>query len=29
MTDNAIRPYRIEIPQSDLDDLHGRLARTR
>ncbi len=31
MNDNtaAIRPYRIEIPQSDLDDLHDRLARTR
>ncbi|MFD8249459.1 epoxide hydrolase family protein [Nocardia sp. NPDC059691] len=25
----AIRPFRIEIPQSDLDDLHDRLARTR
>jgi pimeloyl-ACP methyl ester carboxylesterase len=24
-----IRPYRIEIPQADLDDLHDRLARTR
>ncbi|MFD8878079.1 epoxide hydrolase family protein, partial [Streptomyces sp. NPDC059513] len=24
-----IRPFRIEIPQADLDDLHGRLARTR
>jgi hypothetical protein len=29
MPDNAIRPYRIEIPQSDLDDLHDRLARAR
>jgi hypothetical protein len=29
MTDTAIRPYRIDIPQSDLDDLHDRLARTR
>ena len=25
----AIRPYRIEIPQSDVDDLHERLRRTR
>ncbi|MFD6151976.1 MULTISPECIES: epoxide hydrolase family protein [unclassified Streptomyces] len=24
-----ISPFRIEIPQADLDDLHGRLARTR
>lgn len=24
-----IRPFRIDIPQTDLDDLHGRLARTR
>ena len=24
-----IRPYRIEIPQTDIDDLHDRLARTR
>ena len=24
-----IRPFRIEIPQSDIDDLHDRLARTR
>src|SRR5260370_32344804 len=24
-----IRPFRIEIPQADLDDLHDRLARTR
>jgi pimeloyl-ACP methyl ester carboxylesterase len=30
MTDDAqVRPFRIEIPQADLDDLHGRLARTR
>jgi epoxide hydrolase len=30
MTDDAqIRPFRIEIPQADLDDLLGRLARTR
>lgn len=28
-TDTAIRPYRIEVPQSDLDDLHDRLRRTR
>jgi pimeloyl-ACP methyl ester carboxylesterase len=27
--DAEIRPYRIEIPQADLDDLHDRLARTR
>jgi epoxide hydrolase len=27
--DPEIRPYRIEIPQADLDDLHDRLARTR
>lgn len=26
---NAVRPFRIDIPQADLDDLHGRLARTR
>ncbi|MFC9894389.1 epoxide hydrolase family protein [Nocardia sp. NPDC127579] len=26
---NAIRPFRLEIPQADLDDLHDRLARTR
>jgi len=25
----AIRPYRIDIPQADLDDLRDRLARTR
>jgi hypothetical protein len=24
-----IRPFRIDIPQADLDDLHDRLARTR
>jgi pimeloyl-ACP methyl ester carboxylesterase len=30
MTENpAIRPFRVEIPQADLDDLHDRLARTR
>src|SRR3712207_256868 len=28
-TDTKIRPFRIDIPQPDLDDLHGRLARTR
>jgi epoxide hydrolase len=27
--DTGIRPFRIEIPQADLDDLHQRLARTR
>jgi hypothetical protein len=27
--DTAIRTYRIDIPQADLDDLRGRLARTR
>ena len=27
--DNEIRPFRIEIPQSELDDLRDRLARTR
>jgi hypothetical protein len=26
---DEIVPFRIEIPQSDLDDLHARLARTR
>jgi epoxide hydrolase len=29
MTDTDIRPFRIDIPQADLDDLHERLARTR
>jgi epoxide hydrolase len=29
MSDVEIRPFRIEIPQSDLDDLDDRLARTR
>ncbi|MFG1796083.1 epoxide hydrolase family protein [Nocardia sp. NPDC049149] len=29
MTNNDIRPFHIEIPQADLDDLHDRLARTR
>src|SRR5579859_7762682 len=28
-TDTAIRPFRIAIPQADLDDLRERLARTR
>ena len=28
-SDASIRPFRIEIPQSDLDDLRDRLARTR
>jgi epoxide hydrolase len=28
-TDARIRPYRISVPQSDLDDLRERLARTR
>jgi len=26
---NSIRPFRINIPQADLDDLRDRLARTR
>jgi pimeloyl-ACP methyl ester carboxylesterase len=29
MTDNEIRPFRIDVPQADLDDLRDRLARTR
>ncbi len=29
MTDTQIRPFRIDIPQADLDDLRDRLARTR
>ena len=29
MTDTQITPFRIEIPQGVLDDLHERLARTR
>ncbi|MGF6887958.1 pimeloyl-ACP methyl ester carboxylesterase [Nocardia sp. GAS34] len=29
MSDNDITPFRISIPQADLDDLHERLARTR
>jgi hypothetical protein len=28
-TDTTIRPFRIDIPQADLDDLRDRLARTR
>jgi hypothetical protein len=28
-SDAQIRPFRVEIPQSDLDDLRDRLARTR
>ena len=28
-TDTEIRPFRIDIPQTDLDDLNDRLARTR
>ncbi|QIS15296.1 alpha/beta fold hydrolase [Nocardia arthritidis] len=29
MTNTAIRPFRIEIPQADIDDLRDRLARAR
>ena len=29
MTDETIRPFRIDIPQHDLDDLRNRLTRTR
>ena len=29
MQDPMIDPYRIDIPQTDVDDLHARLARTR
>ncbi len=29
VADTAIRPFRIDIPQPDLDDLHDRLAHTR
>jgi microsomal epoxide hydrolase len=29
LTDAAIRPFRVEVPQADLDDLRDRLARTR
>ena len=28
-SDDEIRPFRIDVPESDLDDLHERLARTR
>ena len=28
-TETEIRPFQVEIPQADLDDLHDRLARTR
>ncbi len=28
-TDEAIHPFRIDIPQAEIDDLHERLARTR
>ena len=28
MTNTAIRPYRVDIPQTALDDLAGRLERT-
>jgi len=28
-SDTGIRPFRVEVPQADLDDLHQRLARTR
>lgn len=27
--DTAIHPFRVDVPQSDLDDLHDRLARIR
>ena len=29
MANDDIGPFRIEIPQADLDDLHDRLAHTR
>jgi len=29
MTSTAIRPFRVDVPQADLDDLRDRLARTR
>jgi epoxide hydrolase len=29
MTDEEVRPFRVEFPQADLDDLQDRLARTR
>ena len=28
-SDTTIRPFRIDVPQADLDDLRDRLARTR
>jgi epoxide hydrolase len=28
-SDRDIRPFRIDVPQAEVDDLHGRLARTR
>jgi hypothetical protein len=28
-TETDIRPFRLDVPQADLDDLRGRLARTR
>jgi epoxide hydrolase len=28
-TDTSIHPFRVEVPQADLDDLHDRLRRTR
>jgi pimeloyl-ACP methyl ester carboxylesterase len=28
-TDASIRPFQVEVPQADLDDLHDRLGRTR
>lgn len=27
--DTAIQPFRVDVPQADLDDLHDRLARVR
>jgi epoxide hydrolase len=29
MGETAVRPFRIDIPQAELDDLRDRLARTR
>src|SRR4030095_8481937 len=29
MTSTAIRPFRVDVPQAELDDLRDRLARTR
>jgi epoxide hydrolase len=29
VSDTAVRPFQIAVPQADLDDLHGRLDRTR